>query len=239
MLVSKTRGKTQEICPMREKREKKFLYYTLCCVKTRASCVFAHKPYQNANPTQCNMGFNLYLPLRKPLSHCSNDMLQCDCIVYNWCLPNNNVTSSGRPGGYPEDDFRRKKKKKKKSTSPDVLLYRPGNAHIGSRRGSGRQGSADGRGLILSGMACPSTFYETLLEVFTDYYMTSASAYCVTANSTSCVNSQRSASMKVWSSDLDKGLVTNYGEGGGATKREGGGSTWSFTPTKRGGQKKF
>ena len=33
----------------------------------------------------------------------------------------------------------------------------------------------------------------------------------------------------------NKGLVTNYREGG-ATKREGG-SMWSFTPTKRGAEK--
>ena len=33
----------------------------------------------------------------------------------------------------------------------------------------------------------------------------------------------------------DKGLVTNYGEGGGGYKTGGGGGMWSFTPTKRGG----
>ena len=35
-----------------------------------------------------------------------------------------------------------------------------------------------------------------------------------------------------------KGLVTNYGEGSGATKREGGGM-WSFTPMKRRGRNSF
>ena len=34
-----------------------------------------------------------------------------------------------------------------------------------------------------------------------------------------------------------KGLVTNYGEGGGATKREGG--ALKFYPYEKGGQKKF
>ena len=37
---------------------------------------------------------------------------------------------------------------------------------------------------------------------------------------------------------LAKGLVTNYGEGGGATKREGGGHV-KFYPCEKGGRKKF
>ena len=36
---------------------------------------------------------------------------------------------------------------------------------------------------------------------------------------------------------LDKGLVTNYGEGEGATKREGG--HVKFYPYEKGGRKKF
>ena len=36
---------------------------------------------------------------------------------------------------------------------------------------------------------------------------------------------------------LCKGVVTNYGEGGGY--KTGGGGTGSFTPTKRGGGKSF
>ena len=36
-----------------------------------------------------------------------------------------------------------------------------------------------------------------------------------------------------------KGLVTNYREGGGATKREGGGGHVKFYPYKKGGGKCF
>ena len=45
--------KTRENCPTQEKHKKIFLYYTIHWLKMRAIFLafFAHKPYQNANPT--------------------------------------------------------------------------------------------------------------------------------------------------------------------------------------------